>query len=47
MYDIKSLQDSSCRLLYYEREWNADYLQNKIFFLFSNIYQITQPYAYE
>lgn len=38
MYDIKSLQDESCRLLCYERE---------SFFLFSNIYQITQPYAYE
>jgi hypothetical protein len=37
MYDIKSLQDESCRLLYYER----------VLFLFSNIYQITQPYAYE
>ena len=38
MYDIKSLQDSSCRLLYYEE---------RVLFLFSNIYQITQPYAYE
>lgn len=47
MYDIKSCKIHLAGFCCYEREWNADYLQNKIFFLFSNIYQITQPYAYE
>ena len=38
MYDIKACKIHLAGFLYYERE---------SFFLFSNIYQITQPYAYE